>query len=114
MSNADPDRPGLVVVGGGAGAHTCVAAYRAAGGEAPVTIISDDDRPPYFRPALTKELITGDQQSDEIALEADSWYADQQVLVHFPWTGQPPTALATLAIGGVDDTTCIAWTGEIP
>jgi hypothetical protein len=40
--------------------------------------------------------------------------ADQQVLVHFPWTGQASLGLATLDLGGVDDTTCIAWTGEIP
>ena len=26
-----------------------------------MTIVSDDDRPPYFRPALTKELVTGEQ-----------------------------------------------------
>ncbi len=78
MSTAD-DRPGLVIVGGGAGAHTCVAAYRDAGGSLPVTIVSDDDRPPYFRPALTKELLTGDQQSDDLPLEDDEWYAGKGV-----------------------------------
>src|SRR6478735_429802 len=117
MSTPAADQPGLVVVGGGAGAHACVGAYWDAGGEAPVTIISDDDRPPYFRPALTKELITGDQQSDEIALEADSWYADQQVLVRLACTvttdrGDVPyeqlvlatgSSAATLPVPGADD-----------
>ncbi|HEY3335450.1 MAG TPA: hypothetical protein VGK16_09480 [Candidatus Limnocylindrales bacterium] len=39
---------------------------------------------------------------------------DQRVLVHFPWTGSPPLAVATLDLGGVDDSTCIAWTGDVP
>jgi Tol biopolymer transport system component len=39
---------------------------------------------------------------------------DQHVLVHFPWTGAPPLAVATLDFGGLDDSACIAWTGDVP
>lgn len=71
--------PGLVVVGGGAGAHACVGAYWDAGGELPVTIVSDDDRPPYFRPALTKELLTGEQTEADLPLDGEAWYADRNI-----------------------------------
>jgi hypothetical protein len=40
--------------------------------------------------------------------------ADRHVRVHFPWTGQEPQSLATPHLGGVDDTTCLAWTGDLP
>ena len=79
MTTIDSEQPGLVIVGGGAGAHTCVGAYRDGGGELAVTIVSDDDRPPYFRPALTKELITGAQLSADLPLEDDGWYAQRGV-----------------------------------
>jgi 3-phenylpropionate/trans-cinnamate dioxygenase ferredoxin reductase component len=81
MTTPATDQPGLVVVGGGAGAHACAGAYWDAGGEWPVTIVSDDDRPPYFRPALTKELVTGEQTSADLPLEADEWYAERNVTV---------------------------------
>ncbi len=74
------DPVGVVVVGGGAAAHACVAAYRDHGGLLPVTMVSDDDRLPYFRPSLTKELVTGEQGFDAIGLEDDAgWYARRQI-----------------------------------
>ncbi|MCU1502291.1 MAG: hypothetical protein JWM12_1645 [Ilumatobacteraceae bacterium] len=72
-----------MIIGGGAAAHACIAAYREHGGELSITLVSDDDRLPYFRPHLTKELLTGDISFDEIELEDDdSWYAAQGVDVH--------------------------------
>ena len=47
----------VLVVGGGAGGHACVTAYREAGGERPVVLVSADDRPPYFRPLVSKEYL---------------------------------------------------------
>ena len=51
-----------------------------------MTIVSDDDRPPYFRPALTKELLTGEQTPDDLPLEAESWYAERNVTLRLGCT----------------------------
>lgn len=37
-------------------------------------MVSDDDRPPYFRPHLTKQLLTGEIAIDAIELEPPDWY----------------------------------------
>ena len=49
-----PDTDTIVVVGGGLSAARVATEYRAAGGEAPVTILSNEQDPPYHRPPLTK------------------------------------------------------------
>ena len=65
----------VVVIGGGAAGHACVRAYRDAGGDRPVVLLSADDRPPYFRPHVSKEYLVGDVGADELGLEAPDWYA---------------------------------------
>jgi hypothetical protein len=40
--------------------------------------------------------------------------ADRHVVVQFPWTGQPPLSLATPDLGALDNSACLAWTGELP
>lgn len=86
MSSSTSERAGLVIVGGGTSAHTCVKAFREHGGSGPITIVSDDDRPPYFRPALTKELITGDQGWDDLPLEEDGWWIEHGVTLRLATT----------------------------
>lgn len=73
--NHDP----LVIVGGGAAGHACAMSYRNHGGDRPVILISADDRLPYFRPHLTKELLTGDISIDSIELTDRAWYSGQDV-----------------------------------
>lgn len=80
----------VVVVGGGAGGHACVRAYREHGGEAPLTLIGADDRLPYFRPRLSKTVLTGQTDLAEIALDPAAWYRDHDVEVLL---GTPVTAL---------------------
>ena len=75
---AELDDP-VVVIGGGAAGHACVRAYRDAGGDRPVVLLSADDRPPYFRPHVSKEYLVGDIGADELGLEAPDWYAANDV-----------------------------------
>jgi 3-phenylpropionate/trans-cinnamate dioxygenase ferredoxin reductase subunit len=80
VSTHQRDQPGVVIVGGGAAAQSCIGAYRDHGGDRPITVVSDDDRPPYFRPTLTKEMITDGDGSGSIALADDpAWYAEHDV-----------------------------------
>src|SRR5262245_14735614 len=55
---------GIVIVGGGLAAGTLAGAYRQAGGDELVTILSSDDRPPYNRPPLSKGLLRGDIEDE--------------------------------------------------
>lgn len=69
----------LIVVGGGAGGHAAVGAFREHGGEGPVVLVSGEDRAPYFRPDLTKGLVTGAVALDAIGLEVDEWYSQRDI-----------------------------------
>ncbi len=54
----------IVVVGGGLASARFATEYRAAGGEAPVTILSVEEDPPYHRPPLTKGFLRGEVERD--------------------------------------------------
>ncbi|MET0326225.1 MAG: FAD-dependent oxidoreductase [Ilumatobacteraceae bacterium] len=93
----------ILVVGGGASAQSCVAAYREAGGDAPILVVSADDRLPYFRPAVSKEYLTGEQQRDDLPLIEPSWYPDHGIEV-----------LLGTAVTGLDLSTRVAATSLDP
>jgi len=64
----------LLVVGGGPAGLAAARGYRAGGGAGPVAIITDEHRPPYRRPPLTKELLRGESDESQLPLEDDDWY----------------------------------------
>ena len=64
----------ITIIGGGAAAHSCATAYREAGGQDALVIVSADDRPPYYRPHLTKEYLLGEIDAGELPLADDDWY----------------------------------------
>ena len=53
------------------------AAYRDAGGDGSVAIVTDEHRMPYSRPPLTKELLRGEMGEDELPLESEDWLREQ-------------------------------------
>jgi NADPH-dependent 2,4-dienoyl-CoA reductase/sulfur reductase-like enzyme len=59
----------IVIVGGGAAGHAAARAYRDAGGGGELIMVTDDDRPPYERPVVSKELLRGEIDANEAALE---------------------------------------------
>jgi len=73
--------PGIVIVGGGPAGLSAARAYRAAGGELDVTLVAAENRLPYERPALTKELLRGQASADDLALEDEPWFARNRVAV---------------------------------
>ena len=54
----------IVVVGGGLAAGKLVSEYRAAGGEASVTVVASEPDPPYHRPPLTKGFLRGEVERE--------------------------------------------------
>ena len=80
-----PDE-GITVVGGGAAGHATIAAYLEAGGAGPVTLLTAEDRLPYHRPALTKEVLDGGGAAVDPPALDDELYADDRIAVHLGTT----------------------------
>lgn len=67
------ERFGLVVIGGGAAGLAAARAFAQANGRGAVAIVADERRMPYRRPPLTKELLRGESDESELALEDEQW-----------------------------------------
>jgi NADPH-dependent 2,4-dienoyl-CoA reductase/sulfur reductase-like enzyme len=68
----------VLVVGGGPAALESARSYRSNGGTGRVVMLSTDEHPPYFRPALTKDHLRGEVAAAELALEEDEFYREQR------------------------------------
>lgn len=66
----------IVIVGGGLAAARVVRAYREAGGEAELTMLSADTRLPYNRPPLSKGFLRGELEADSVFVEPESAYVE--------------------------------------
>jgi 3-phenylpropionate/trans-cinnamate dioxygenase ferredoxin reductase component len=71
----------LLIVGGGPAALATARGYREAGGDGPVLMLTADDRRPYRRPPLTKELLRGEVAERDLPIEPPRWYAEHGVEV---------------------------------
>ena len=74
-----PEPVGLLVVGGGPAGLESARSYRSHGGTGRVVMLSADEHPPYFRPALSKDHLRGEVTAAELPLEDDDFYRDQEV-----------------------------------
>jgi 3-phenylpropionate/trans-cinnamate dioxygenase ferredoxin reductase subunit len=68
-----------VIVGGGPAAQAAAAAYREAGGRAPVKILSAEPVLPYERPPLSKDYLRGEMQGSDLLIEPAQWYRRHQI-----------------------------------
>jgi NADPH-dependent 2,4-dienoyl-CoA reductase/sulfur reductase-like enzyme len=69
----------LVIVGGGLASAKAVDAYRHAGGEDTVTLVSADQFAPYHRPPLSKRFLRGEAEREDTLVKPEAWYREQQV-----------------------------------
>lgn len=91
----------ILIIGGGPAALAAARGYREAGGPAHVILASDDDRPPYQRPPLTKDFLRGETTADDLPLEDDDWYAKHDVeVVLDEVTSLDPSARKARTAGG--------------
>jgi NADPH-dependent 2,4-dienoyl-CoA reductase/sulfur reductase-like enzyme len=104
----------LVIAGGGPGALATARAYREAGGDGDVTLVTPEAALPYTRPALSKEFLRGELQEDELAIEPPEWYAQHGVTVRTDLV----TAVRDDEVVLRDDTlrfdACVIATGATP
>ena len=67
-------RHGVVIAGGGLAAQRCCEALRTAGYDGRIVMVCAEDRPPYDRPPLSKDLLAGTRQPDTLGFRSADWY----------------------------------------
>ena len=110
--------PHVVIVGGGPAGLEAARAYRDAGGEGAVTLISADEFPPYNRPPLSKDFLRGESDESDLPLEEEVFYKSNEIEVILDTEAtalRPHQHLLTLSNGSdLAYHTCILATGAIP
>ncbi len=108
----------LVIVGGGAAGFATARAYREAGGDGAVTILTPEPDNPYVRPALSKGFLRGEADAGDIGLQDDDFYADNHIEVRRETTVEaldPASRTLTLAGGEtLEYERCVLATGSEP
>jgi NAD(P)H-nitrite reductase large subunit len=84
------ERSELLIVGGGLATARAIKAYREAGGEGTVRLISADSFVPYHRPPLSKKYLRGEAEIADTLVEPEAFYAEHGVDVELE------TVVATL------------------
>jgi 3-phenylpropionate/trans-cinnamate dioxygenase ferredoxin reductase component len=70
---------GIVIAGGGLAAQRCTETLRSQGYDGPIRIVCAEPHPPYDRPPLSKELLTGALPADAVALRPRAWYEERSI-----------------------------------
>ncbi len=69
----------FLVVGGGQAGGRAVEGIRKAGFDGTVILLGEEERAPYERPPLSKQVLTGAAEPESAKLRDDGWYAEQRV-----------------------------------
>ncbi len=107
----------LLVIGGGPAGLAVARAYREAEGDGAVAIITDEQRMPYNRPPLSKELLRGESTVEDLPLEEETWLAEHDVgLVSGRAVALLPESRRVKLSGGreLGYATCVIATGAEP
>ena len=70
---------GIVIAGGGLAAQRCAETLRSQGYDGAIRIVCAEPHPPYDRPPLSKELLTGALPPAAVALRPSAWYEQRRV-----------------------------------
>jgi NADPH-dependent 2,4-dienoyl-CoA reductase/sulfur reductase-like enzyme len=76
----------LAIIGGGLASASTIKAYREAGGEGKIALISADSTIPYHRPPLSKRYLRGEAACEDTLVEPQSFYDDNDVELLFSTT----------------------------
>lgn len=68
----------LVIAGGGLTAARAARAYREAGGDGRIALVSEEATVPYHRPSLSKKYLRGEKTETPV-VEDEAFYADHEV-----------------------------------
>jgi 3-phenylpropionate/trans-cinnamate dioxygenase ferredoxin reductase subunit len=70
---------GVLVVGAGAGGSACAEAMRDGGYDGSILLAGRDVDPPYDRPSVTKNYLSGESAREETYLHPAAWWAERDV-----------------------------------
>ncbi len=73
------ERTDIAIVGGGLASARVVSAFREAGGEGTIALLSADSQPPYHRPPLSKKVLRGEAEPESALVQPASFYAEHGV-----------------------------------
>ena len=68
-----------MIVGGGLSSARAVKAYREAGADGSVTLVSRDTKVPYHRPPLSKRYLRGEAEASDTFVEPEDFYREHGV-----------------------------------
>ncbi len=69
----------LIIVGGGLASARAIKAYREAGGDGTIALVSADSTIPYHRPPLSKRYLRGEAEEADTLVEPHAFYDDNGV-----------------------------------
>ncbi len=69
----------VVIIGGGQAASQAATSLRQEGWTAPITILCEEDRPPYQRPPLSKKFLEGALEADRLLLKPEEFYTQNDI-----------------------------------
>src|SRR6266540_7076745 len=69
----------LIIVGGGLASARAIRAYREAGGDGTIALVSADSTIPYHRPPLSKRYLRGEAEEADTLVEPHAFYDDNGV-----------------------------------
>lgn len=71
--------PSIVIVGAGLAGGKAAIILRQEGHDGPITIVGEENHPPYERPPLSKDYLQGKSAADDMLVESTDWYAEHDV-----------------------------------
>lgn len=74
MDNAD-----IIIVGSGSGGAQAAIALRQAGHDGSIAILTRDRTPPYERPPLSKEYLSGEKPLERILIRPETFWAERNI-----------------------------------
>jgi apoptosis-inducing factor 3 len=69
----------VIIVGGGAAGLAAADMLRREGYSAPISVFSADDSPPYDRPNLSKDFLSGDAPAEWLPLRGIEYYSQRNI-----------------------------------
>ncbi len=69
----------IVIIGGGLAAAKAAKGLRENGFDGSLTVVAEEDRTPYERPPLSKDVLLGESTVDDAAVEPRAWYEEHDV-----------------------------------
>jgi NADPH-dependent 2,4-dienoyl-CoA reductase/sulfur reductase-like enzyme len=71
----------LIIVGGGLASARAIEAYREAGGDGSIALVSADSTIPYHRPPLSKRYLRGEAEQNDTLVEPPRFYDGIELLL---------------------------------